>query len=38
MNPDVLCLQETNGAEDEVASTLELLTGYHVYVNSSKAP
>lgn len=37
LDPDVLCLQETKGAEDEVASTLEQLKGYHVYVNSSKA-
>lgn len=37
MNPDILCLQETKGAEDEVSSTLALLPGYHVYVNSSKA-
>lgn len=37
LDPDVLCLQETKGAEDEVATTLEQLKGYHVYVNSSKA-
>lgn len=37
MDPDILCLQETKGAEDEVASTLQLLPGYNVYVNSSKA-
>lgn len=37
MAPDVLCLQETKGAEDEVLSTLELLPEYKCYVNSSKA-
>ena len=37
MNPDVLCLQETKGAADEVASTLELFPEYKIYVNSSKA-
>lgn len=35
--PDVLCLQETKGGEEEVASTLELLPEYKCYVNSSKA-
>ena len=37
MNPDVLCLQETKGAADDVASTLELFPEYKIYVNSSKA-
>ncbi|HEX6892303.1 MAG TPA: exodeoxyribonuclease III [Chryseolinea sp.] len=37
MNPDVLCLQETKGAADEVKSTLELFPEYKTYVNSSKA-
>ena len=37
MNPDVLCLQETKAAEDEVKSSLEIMKGYFVYVNSSKA-
>lgn len=37
MAPDVLCLQETKGGEDEVASALELLPDYKSYVNSSKA-
>lgn len=37
MNPDVLCLQETKAAEEEVISALEIMKGYFVYVNSSKA-
>ncbi len=37
MNPDVLCLQETKGALEEVKSALELLPDYQMYVNSSKA-
>ena len=37
MDPDVLCLQETKGAADEVATTLELFPEYKTYVNSSKA-
>ena len=37
MDPDIFCLQETKGAEEEVRSALEVFPGYHVYVNSSKA-
>jgi exodeoxyribonuclease III len=37
MNADVLCLQETKAAPEEVKSALELIDGYHVYVNCSKA-
>lgn len=37
MNPDILCLQETKAAVEEVKSSLELLTGYQVHVNCSKA-
>ncbi len=37
MNPDVLCLQETKGGEDDVHSALALFPDYNVYVNSSKA-
>jgi exodeoxyribonuclease III len=37
MDPDILCFQETKAAVEEVRSALELLPGYHVYVNSSKA-
>lgn len=37
MAPDVLCLQETKAAQEEVKITLELLPEYESYVNSSKA-
>jgi exodeoxyribonuclease III len=37
MNPDILCLQETKGSEDDVFGALESLPGYQVFVNSSKA-
>lgn len=38
MNPDILCLQETKAAEEEVQAALALLPEYKsVYVNSSKA-
>jgi len=37
MNPDVLCLQETKAGQEDVKSTLELLQGYELYVNSAKA-
>ncbi|HEY1025277.1 MAG TPA: exodeoxyribonuclease III [Sphingobacteriaceae bacterium] len=37
MDPDILCLQETKASAEEVRSLCELLPGYHVYVNSSKA-
>src|SRR6188472_270750 len=37
MNPDVLCLQETKAAPEDAKSALELLKGYHVHVNCSKA-
>jgi exodeoxyribonuclease-3 len=37
MNPDVLCLQETKAAPEDVKSTLELLGGYELHVNSAKA-
>ncbi|HEY4655591.1 MAG TPA: exodeoxyribonuclease III [Cyclobacteriaceae bacterium] len=36
MSPDILCLQETKAGQEEVKSTLELLPGYEIYVNSSK--
>ena len=36
MAPDMLCLQETKAALEEVKSTLELLPGYDLYVNSCK--
>lgn len=37
MDPDILCFQETKAAVEEVRSALELLPGYHTYINSSKA-
>jgi exodeoxyribonuclease-3 len=37
LNPDILCLQETKAAMEEVKSSLELLPEYKGYVNSSKA-
>ncbi|MBL7856874.1 MAG: exodeoxyribonuclease III [Cyclobacteriaceae bacterium] len=37
MDPDMLCLQETKAAFEEVKSALELLPDYKVFVNSSKA-
>ena len=37
MNPDILCLQETKAGEEEAAETLRALSGYQVFVNSSKA-
>lgn len=37
MNPDILCLQETKGGEEDVKSALELLPDYKAFVNSSKA-
>jgi exodeoxyribonuclease-3 len=37
MGPDILCLQETKGSEEDVLSALELLPEYKVFANSSKA-
>jgi hypothetical protein len=37
MNPDVLCLQETKAAAEEVVEVLDSKHGYHVFANSSKA-
>src|SRR5215203_228204 len=38
MNPDVLCLQETKGGEEEVRSALEVFPEFKsISVNSSKA-
>lgn len=37
MDPDILCLQETKAGLDEVKLTLELVEGYEVFINSSKA-
>jgi exodeoxyribonuclease III len=37
MAPDVLCLQETKAAEDEAMDALRILSGYHIFTNSSRA-
>jgi len=37
MDPDVLCLQETKGQPEDVKTALQLLDGYEIFVNSSKA-
>ncbi|UII23123.1 exodeoxyribonuclease III [Fulvivirga ligni] len=37
MSPDILCLQETKGAVEDVKTALQLMTDYKIYVNSSKA-
>jgi exodeoxyribonuclease-3 len=37
MAPDILCLQETKAAADEAKDALQVMKGYHVYVNSSDA-
>jgi len=36
MAPDMLCLQETKAPAEEAKATLELVPGYHIFVNSSK--
>ena len=37
MAPDVLCLQETKAGMEEARETLEVMSGYNLVVNSSKA-
>lgn len=37
MSPDVICLQETKAAKDEVLAALTALPEYRVFANSSKA-
>lgn len=37
MDPDILCLQETKAGFDDVKLALELVEGYEVFINSSKA-
>ena len=37
INPDILCLQETKAGEEDTLQALQALSGYKVYVNSSKA-
>ncbi|MEQ8239269.1 MAG: exodeoxyribonuclease III [Cyclobacteriaceae bacterium] len=37
MNPDIICLQETKAQIEDAKKALEVLDGYHIYLNSSKA-
>lgn len=37
IDPDVLCLQETKASSEQAKIALELLDGYHVMANGSKA-
>jgi len=37
INPDVLCLQETKASSEQAKIAMELLDGYHVAANGSKA-
>ena len=37
LNADILCLQETKANTEQVKIALELMNGYHVYANASKA-
>jgi exodeoxyribonuclease-3 len=37
LDADVLCLQETKASTEQAKVALELLDGYHVYTNASKA-
>lgn len=36
LNADILCLQETKAQDDQVATALEAVEGYHVYSNSAE--
>jgi exodeoxyribonuclease III len=36
LDPDILCLQETKAQDDQVAETLSLIEGYHIYTNSAE--
>ena len=37
INPDIICLQETKAGEEDALKALEVMDGYHLHVNSSKA-
>jgi len=37
LNADILCLQETKANTEQVKIALELVNGYHIYANASKA-
>ena len=36
MDPDILCLQETKGQQEDVKTALQLLSGYNLAINASK--
>jgi exodeoxyribonuclease III len=38
LDPDILCIQETKAQDHQVAETLELVEGYHLYSNSAERP
>ena len=38
LSPDILCMQETKAQDNQIAGTLELLNGYHIYSNSAQRP
>ena len=37
LDPDILCLQETKAQPEDAKTALEVVPGYHTYINSSKA-
>lgn len=37
MSPDIMCLQETKAQLEDAQTALSLLSGYHTYINYSKA-
>lgn len=37
MDPDIICFQETKAGAEDARSALQLIEGYHIYVNASKA-
>ena len=36
MSPDIICLQETKASEIDAIKAIEVMEGYHIYINSSK--
>ncbi|MDG2341691.1 MAG: exodeoxyribonuclease III [Cytophagales bacterium] len=37
IDPDVICLQETKAGYEDALKALEVMSGYNIYINSSKA-
>ena len=37
IDPDIICLQETKAGEEDALKALEVMDGYYLQVNSSKA-